>query len=104
MGSHSYSVERPPRVGDLVYPAFNPKRIGVVRRVELAQNPNGWNQGSGVSATRVFLEWPDGPLEEVSAYWALGSLEDLVEGTAKTLESHHRRREAAMQRFGLPRP
>ena len=85
-----YPVDYPPKVGDLVYRAFNPKKIGLVRGIGAARK-------SGVS--HVLVEWQNGETERIDSYWVLNSLEDLIASTTQTLLNHQARRDAALRHF-----
>jgi hypothetical protein len=74
----------PPAIGSLVYPAFNPKMIGIVR---------------AVSGDFAEVEFPDGR-RDTELYWTFNSIDDLIDDHARKLSGHWQRRAAAAIKLG----
>jgi hypothetical protein len=76
----------PPTIGSLVYPAFNPKMIGIVR---------------AVVGNFAEVEFPGGG-RSTELYWTFNSIDDLIDDHARKLSGHWHRRAAAAAKLGVP--
>lgn len=87
--------------GTLVYAAYNPRRLGIVR----AELPVQVLIAGFAGAVRGWeVEWDDGSIEQVPG-WGLRDFDELLGETERKLQGHQKRRQAAEARFGLgPRP